>query len=357
MKYTERELCLIWLDSFIGLEYKHKAILYQNLGDVKGIKSFIEKNAEYIKKEIGENNYSTLINSANKEYLDYVLSGLDKNGVVAITLDSEKYPSTLLSTDIPPLVLYAKGNIDLLNTDTFAIVGSRKSLPLSIKTAEKYATTLSEAGLTLVTGIAEGIDKVVLESALKTGRAISVIAGGFNHLYPANHVGLFEEVCRFGLAISEHPLDVAPQPYFFPARNRIIAGLAKGTLIVSGAKRSGTKYTATFAEEYGRDLFAIPYNIGVASGEGCNELIKMGAHLTDTPDDILEFYNLSKVEIDVDFTEDEKQVISALENGSLHVEKISSLTGKRPFELTAILSALEIKGAVVKVGANVYSKI
>ena len=357
MKYSEKELCLIWLDSFIGLEYKHKSILYQNLGEVKGIKAFIEKNAEYIKREIGENNYQTLINSANAEYLDYVLSSLDKSEVRAITIDSDNYPSSLLQTDIPPLVLYAKGNIDLLDTEMFAIVGSRKSLPLSIKTAEKYATALSDAGLTLVTGIAEGVDKAVIESGLKTGRIISVIAGGFNRLYPASHTGLFEEVCAKGLALSEHPLDVAPQPYFFPARNRIIAGLSKGTLVVSGSKKSGTKYTATFAEEYGRDLFAIPYNVGVTSGEGCNELIKLGAHLTDVPEDILDFYNLSKVEEEITYSQEEKEVLLALENGSLHIEKISSITGKKPFELTAILSALEIKGAVVKVGSNVYSKI
>lgn len=357
MKYTEKELCLIWLDSFIGLEYKHKAYLYKNLGEVKGIRSFIQNNAEYIKREIGENNYSTLLNSANAEYLDFVLGELRKSEVRVITIDSEIYPPLLLQTDIPPLVLYAKGNVELLNTQCFAMVGSRKSLPLSIKTAEKYAIALSDAGLTLVTGIAEGIDKAVIESALNTGRIISVIAGGFNHIYPATHTSLFEEVYKKGLAISEHSLDVVPQPYFFPARNRIIAGLSKGTLVVSGARKSGTKYTATFAEEYGRDLFAIPYNVGVASGEGCNELIKMGAHLTDTPDDILDFYGLTRLEEENVYSDEERIVLSALDGGSLHVEKISDITGKKPFELTAILSALEIKGAVAKVGANVYSKI
>ncbi len=357
MKYNEKELCLIWLDSFIGLEYKHKSSLYNSLGEVKGIKTFIEQNAEYIKREIGENNYKTLVNSANGDYLDFVLSPLEKNGVVAITIDSEYYPSQLLSTDIPPLVLYAKGNLDLLKDEKFSIVGSRKSLPISIKTAEKFAESLVGAGLTLVTGIAEGIDKAVILEGLKSGKIISVIAGGFNKIYPASHVGLFEEISEKGLALSEHPLDVNPQPYFFPARNRIIAGLSKGTLIVSGGTKSGTKYTATFAEEYGRDLFAIPYNVGVTSGAGCNELIKMGAHLADCPEDILSFYGLDGNEEEVSLTQEEKEVIKALDNGSLHIEKISIITGKKPFELTAILSALEIKGLVVKVGSNVYSKI
>ena len=357
MKYTEKELCLIWLDSFIGLEYKHKEKLFSRLGEVKGIKNFIEQNAEYIKKEIGENNYLTLINSANKDYLDFVLAPLEKNGVVAITIDSELYPSELLSTDIPPLVLYAKGNLELLKDEKFAIVGSRRCVSLSLKIASKFASELSSAGLTLVTGIAEGIDKEVILAGLKSGKIISVIAGGFNKLYPASHIGLFEEICEKGLVLSEHPLDVTPQPYFFPARNRIIAGLSKGTLVVSASKKSGTRYTATFAEEYGRDLFSIPYSVGITCGEGCNELIKLGAHLVDTPEDILGFYGLEKKEDEPPLTEEEKALLTALEEGAKHVEKLSIITGKKPFELMPILSGLEIKGMIVKVGSNVYSKI
>lgn len=357
MKYNEKELCLIWLDSFMGLEYKHKEKLYHSLGEVKGIKNFIKNSEEYIKKEIGGNNYLTLLNSANKEYLDFVLSPLEKNGVTAITIDSKDYPTELLSTDIPPLVLYAKGNLELLKDEKFSIVGSRRSISLSIKLAEKFASELVDAGLTLVTGIAEGIDKEVILAGLKKGKIISVIAGGFNKLYPSSHTSLFEEICEKGLVLSEHPLDITPQPYFFPARNRIIAGLSKGTLIVSAGRKSGTKYTATFAEEYGRDLFAIPYSVGITSGEGCNELIKLGAHLVDTPEDILGFYGLEKKSEEIFLSEDEKSVIDALKEGSLHVEKISIITGKKPFMLMPILSALEIKGVIAKVGSNVYSKI
>ncbi len=357
MKYNERELCLIWLDSFIGLEYKHKAELYAKLEEIKGIKSFIQNNAEYIKTQIGENNYSTLLNSANGEYLNYLLERLQKNEIIAITLDSSDYPSQLINTDIPPLVLYAKGNLNLLKDEKFSIVGSRKSLPIAIKTAELYTRELINAGFTIVTGIAEGIDKAVLTEGLNTGKIISVIAGGFNKIYPSSHVGLFEEVCKKGLALSEYPLDVASQPYFFPIRNRIIAGLGKGTLVVSGSKKSGTKYTASFAEEYGRDLFAIPYNVDVVSGQGCNELIKMGAILTDTPDDILDFYGLKKEEVVIEFTREENEVLKVLEDGGLHVEKISKATGKSTSDIMVTLCSLEIKGAVVKVGPNVYSKL
>ena len=357
MKYNQKELCLLWLDSFIGLEYKHKAELYKRLNNKTSIKEFIKENKGYITEFIGENNYNTLYSSANQSYLDYVLESLNKNEVKAVTIDSKGYPNRLKETDIPPLVLYAKGNTDLLNSDSFAIVGSRKSLPISIKLAQEYAEKLTEAGLTLVTGIAEGIDSEVIKAGLKSGKIISVVAGGFNQLYPKTNQALFERVCKEGLVVSEHPLDVHPQPYFFPVRNRIIAGLAKGTLIVNGAKKSGTAYTGEFTEEYGRDLFCIPYNVGVKSGEGNNEFIKRGAKLTDTPNDILEYYNLSVKEEVNDFTDLEKSIIKVLAEGETHLEKIALSVNKKPFEIISTLSLLEIKKVIVKSGVNVFSLI
>ena len=147
-----------------------------------------------------------------------------------------------------------------------------------------------------------------------------------------------------------------PKPYFFPIRNRIIAGIAQAVLIVSGGIKSGTLYTAEYAGEYGRDLFAVPYNVGVQSGAGCNELIKRGAILTDNPNDILEFYGLEDKEINVQLSNAEKEIIKALSEGQMHIEKLSSVLGKRTFEIMPTLSILEIKGIVAK-GGNVYELI
>ena len=306
MKYSTKELCLIWLDSFIGLEYKHKAELYKKLNNESKIKDFIQENKGYILEFIGENNYNTLLNSANGEYLNFVLEGLNKARVKAVTIDSEDYPEELKEIDIPPLVLYTIGNLELLKTKKFSIVGSRKNLPISLKIAEDYADKLCDAGLTLVTGIAEGVDKAVLLAGLKHERIISVVAGGFNCIYPKSNIDVFRKVCEKGLALSENPPDVNPMPYFFPVRNRIIAGLGIGTLVVSGTKKSGTMYTAEFAEEYGKDLFCIPYSVGVKSGEGPNELIKKGALLTDAPKDIIDFYNLEVKERKIELTKEER---------------------------------------------------
>ena len=356
--YDKNELALIWLDSFEGLEYHKKQVLY---GKIKGrteIKRIITENADYLITAIGDKGYANILNSANAEYFDYVMSGLNKAGVTAVTIESKDYPESLRNTDLPPLVLYVKGDISLLKEKCFAVVGSRKSLPRSIKIAEMYAEGLIDSGFTLVTGIAEGIDESVLKTAIKRkAKVISVIAGGITNVYPKSNFDLCQEVAKVGLVISEHRPEINPKPYFFPIRNRIIAGLSKGVLVVSGAKKSGTLYTAEYALEYGRDVFAIPYDMGIESGQGCNDLIKRGANLTDTFEDIENFYGIKKAEKTVELTEEEKKVIELLKTGAKHVEKISQELNKQVYEIIPFLSVMEIKGFIVRSGVNSYSLI
>lgn len=242
----------------------------------------------------------------------------------------------------------------MLGGKLFTIVGSRKSLPPSKNIAVNYTKELSGAGYALVTGIAEGVDEAVLETALSVGgKAISVIAGGFDNIYPSSHKSLAERIAENGLLISEYPPEVKAMPYFFPLRNRILAALSKGTLVVSASKKSGTIITAEYAEEYGKDLFCVPYSVGIESGVGCNDLIKRGAMLTDSPDDLLDFYGEEKKE-KVFLTSEEKEVTDVLRNGELHIEKMCEALGKQIFEVMPILAVLEIKGVIVKNGNNVY---
>ncbi len=356
MKYNSKELCLIWLDSFLGLDYKHKMELYKLIHGKTEIKNVLINGKDYIESELGKEKYETLLNGANGVYLNALLDGLNEKGVTAVTIESNNYPESLKEISHPPLVLYAKGNLDLLGEKRFAIVGSRKSLPLSVQIAKDYAKALDGAGLVLTTGIAEGIDKAVIDGALDgSGKVISVFAGGLDCVYPKSHENLVEDIVRNGLVISEYPLGVSPKPFSFPIRNRIIAGLCVGALIVSAGKKSGTMYTAEYAEEFGRDLFAVPYGIGVSSGAGCNDLIKRGAMLTDTPDDILDFYGIEKKENKpCEITDLEREIISVLKDGGQHVERIASALGKQPVEVTTTLAIMEIKGLVVKAGVNIY---
>ncbi len=359
-KYSNSELCLIWLDSFLGLEYVHKQALYKMINGKADIKSLIVGAENYIRSKVGDNAYNTLLSSANADYLSHVIEELKKREIIVVTIESIEYPKLLKDTAIPPLVLYCKGNINLLTEKCFGIVGSRKSLPLSISLAKEYASAISDGGFTLVSGIAEGVDSAVLEYAIKNKRkVISVLAGGFDNLYPKSNYELLEKVIKVGLAISEHPPEIKPMPFHFPIRNRIIAGLSKGVLVVSAGAKSGTLYTAEYAEEYGRDVFAVPYSVGIYSGVGCNELIKRGAILTDTPEDITAFYGIenNKDTKVLSLTEDEKLIVNILKDGEAHVEKIEQALKKPTRQILGTLSMLEIKKIVVKRGTNVYGLI
>ena len=358
MKYTKDELCYIWIDSFSKIEYRHKKELFNLISGKGEIKKLLLDGRDYVVNNIGQTEYDTLVASANPSYLDYVISSLEKRDIVAITIVSEDYPKSLLQTDFPPLVLYAKGNVKLLSERSFSIVGSRKSLPLSINVAKDYANALIDANFTLVTGIAEGVDEAVLDAAVKKrAKVISVVAGGLDHIYPKSNMSLAEKVVKTGLLISEYPPEIAPQRYMFPVRNRIIAALSVGTLIVSAGLKSGTLYTAEYATEYGKDVFAIPYSVGVASGQGCNDLIKRGVSLTDTPNDILEFYGVENKKEQIELTEQEQSIVSVLSDGEMHIDKISERVNKPVYEILTVLSMLEIKNVIVKNGANVYGLV
>ena len=354
-KYTTEELCLLWLDSFIGLEYKHKAELYNLINGKPKIAEVLEKGKDYIVSNMGVKDYEIIKNSANDVYLRYVLDGLKRRKVTALTIDSKEYPNILKQTPVPPLVLYYKGNVSLLKENLFGIVGSRKCLPIARKTTEEYTKTLIKSGFTPVTGTAEGKDETVLKTAIANGgKVVSVLAGGFDHVYPASNIDLLDKVCENGLVITEHTPETVTKPYFFPVRNRIIAGLSKGVLVVSASIKSGSIYTAEYAEEYGRDLFAVPYGVGVPTGAGCNELIKRGARLTDIPEDILEYYGIESTVEKIALSGTENEIVQALSNGNLHVENICEMLNKPVYELSPILSAMEIKGLIIKTGVNVY---
>ncbi len=356
-KYDQHELCLIWLDSFMGLEYKRKLELYKIIDGKNNIKEVLEKNAEYIRKVLRVNEYQTLINSASSEYLDGVLKVLESKGVTCVTLFSKDYPTLLKQTEIPPLVLYAKGDITLLGSACVSMVGSRKALPLSIKIAENYAKEIAKAKLTLVTGIAQGVDQTVISSALKNGgKVISVLASGIDNIYPKSNHALVESVVKNGLVISEYPPETLSQKYFYPIRNRIIAGLSKVTVIINGGIKSGTRYTAHYALEYGREVFAVPYSVGIESGAGNIDLLKNGAFVTDTPDDILDAYGIAKAEDrKVDLTDQEKAIVKILSSEQITVEKLAIQLNKKVFEITPKLSMLELKGVIIKNGINSYA--
>lgn len=357
MKYGEKELLTIWLDSFHEIEYRHKCALKSLLIGKSDLKRTIENNRAEISKAIGEAGYNALYSSANPDYLKDTLSKLSAAGETAITIESELYPERLKEIPDAPLALYAKGNTELLKDEIFGVVGSRKSIPLSLSIAKDFSLELIRGGFTLATGTAEGVDSEVLKAGLNSGKIIAVSASGLNNIYPQENASLIDKIAEKGLVISEQREDVKAMPYMFPVRNRIIAGLSVGSLIVSGRIKSGTMYTAGYTLDYGRDLFAVPYSVGIESGAGTNELIKRGANLADSPKDILSYYGIESETEETDLSDTEREIVSALKDSPLHIEKIAEKTQKQVYEITSALTVLEIKGVVYKNGTNTYGLV
>jgi DNA processing protein len=200
----------------------------------------------------------------------------------------EDYPKLLSEIFDPPTFLYCQGTVEPRDELSLAIVGSRRCTPYGLRIAEKLATTLAMAGVTIVSGLARGIDGAAHRGALKAGgRTLAVLATGLSSIYPPEHALLAKQVAESGALITEMPLDQLPLPGLFPQRNRIISGLSAGVLIVEASKKSGALHTARHALEQGREVMVVPGPIDSAASEGCNDLIRDGATLIRHADDIL----------------------------------------------------------------------
>lgn len=289
---------------------------------------------------------------------DAAIARLTARNMFAVTLVGADYPAALRAIPDPPPVLYCMGRRELLAKRKFCIVGSRILPAWAEKTGKTISASLSRQ-FVIVTGIAEGGDRAAIDGALAGGNLICVLPNGLDIAYPAAHASLQREVARRGLLLSEYAPGVKTKKYAFHARNRILAGLSEGVLILAAGVRSGTLITAHCALEYGRELFALPHNVGVAQGEGCNEMIKAGAWLCTCAGDIFAAYGMEAEEKPrVQLSEKEERLLAVLkEAGELHAAVLAERAGIPVFEAQAILSSLEMKGLAVRAGGNRFSAI
>ena len=289
---------------------------------------------------------------------DAAIARLTARNMFAVTLVGADYPAALRAIPDPPPVLYCMGRRELLAKRKFCIVGSRILPAWAEKTGKTISASLSRQ-FVIVTGIAEGGDRAAIDGALAGGNLICVLPNGLDVAYPAAHASLQREVARRGLLLSEYAPGVKTKKYAFHARNRILAGLSDGVLILAAGARSGTLITANCALEYGRELFALPHNVGVAQGEGCNEMIKAGAWLCTCAGDIFAAYGMEAEEKPrVQLSEKEERLLAVLkEAGELHAAVLAERAGIPVFEAQAILASLEMKGLAVRAGGNRFSAI
>ncbi len=295
---------------------------------------------------------------------DLEMGKLDKEGIKLITIQDKNYPILLKEIHSPPALLYVKGEMKPKDSLGLGIVGSRQLSLYGKQTTPLLAAELAQAGLTIISGLAKGIDTLAHQAALEVGgRTIAVLGCGVDSqsVYPYFNRGLAEKIAKSGGAvISEFPIGTQPLPQHFPQRNRIISGLSKGVLVIEATEKSGALITARDALEQNRDVFALPGPIYAPNSFGPNNLIKMGAKLVSQADDILQEFNLSsspdtpvKKEIKPD-NPDEATILKHLSREPVHIDKIISLSKLSTATVSSTLIMMEIKGKVKNLGRENY---
>lgn len=286
-------------------------------------------------------------------------------GATLITLQDAHYPELLRSISDPPLVLYVRGNITPDDDKCLAIVGTRKPSKYGWDVAHQIALQMAHQNVTIVSGLAQGIDSAAHRGALHAGgRTIGVMATGIDKIYPAENVDLAQEILQSGAIITEMPIGTAPLGKNFPPRNRIISGLSLGVLVAEAAEKSGSLITVTAANEQGRDVFAVPHNIFSKSGRGTNQLIQDGAKLVLRIRDILDELDITHTSAQTRIqteriqpeNETEVTILKHLGADPIHVDEIVRLTQLPTQSVTSTLAILELKGLAEVAGPMQYCR-
>ena len=293
--------------------------------------------------------------------LDRELARVERVGAHLLTLDDRTYPERLRQIYAPPPLLYVWGEVLPQDDLSVAVVGTRRATTYGRQAAERIVTGLSRSGVTVVSGMARGIDSFAHRAALDAGgRTLAVLGCGVDFVYPPENAKLARSIVEHGALISEYPMSSPPEQGNFPARNRLISGLARGTLIVEADVKSGALITANFAAEQNRDVLAVPGSILSRQSEGTNRLIQSGAKLTTCAEDILEELNLVAAERQIEMREllpadeTEAALLKHLSSDPQHVDDIARATGMPIATVTSTLTMMELKGLVRQMGGMNY---
>ncbi|MFG0332029.1 MAG: DNA-processing protein DprA [Maioricimonas sp. JB049] len=282
-------------------------------------------------------------------------------GVSILTRGGDDYPPMLTEIPDPPMVLYMRGMIEPTDELAVALVGSRQCTPYGRRQAQRLSGGLARAGLTVVSGLARGIDSVCHRAALTAGgRTIAVCATGLATTYPPEHAELAEDILDAGAVISESPLDRGPTPGIFPQRNRIISGISLGVVIVEANRKSGALHTARHAMEQGREVFAVPGPIDSPASQGCHDLIRDGAALVRSVDDILEELGPLRQAVrredqtvihqprELNLDEQELAILNLVHREPRHIDEIVNAAAIETSRVLATITVLEMKRLVTR---------
>lgn len=283
-------------------------------------------------------------------------------GVELVTCADESYPPALLHLPDPPMVLWVAGGTSALSAAAVAVVGSRNASPIGLETARRLAKGLASAGLVVVSGLARGIDGAAHRGALQGGGAtVGVLGCGLDIAYPRQHQQLAVDVRSQGCLVSELPPGTPPLPRHFPLRNRIISGLSRAVVVVEASEHSGSLITARMALEQGRDVLAVPGNVVSGCHRGCHALIKDGARLVETVEDILEEIRWAADPVRLSRSSNNRQdnkLLALVRAGDVFsVEDLSERSGRQAAEILAELGRLELEGLIARSGVGLFIRL
>lgn len=281
-----------------------------------------------------------------------------------ILITSDEYPNRLRDIEKAPEKLYLLGNEKLLQTNGIAIIGSRIYSEYGKKYGTKFAKELAQQGLTIISGMAKGIDAFAHEGTLKVnGKTIAVLGGGFNYIYPEENIELMEEILKMGgTVISEYPPNTRPESKKFIERNRIVSGLSMGVLVIEAMYRSGTSITAKIAKEQGKTVFCLPSDLGRKNGIGTNKLIKEGAKLVTEANDILDYFKIKRVEIDnvnktIKIPREYQVIYEAIGSEPTHVDIICKKLSTNMSNINSTLMLMELEGYIKSLPGNYIERV
>ena len=365
MEYSVMEQYWIWLSSVENIGAKRFYRLLSIYEDARAVWDALGATTPpEALRFLGQKALKSLREARSEAQFYRLFDQLERKDIRAVTRLSEDYPAALTSIYDPPPTLFVRGACALDGDRQFAIVGSRRCTRDGERAAREIARELARCGVTVVSGMARGIDTCAHEGALSAqGRTVAVLGCGVDVAYPPENEELMEDIIESGGAvISEFTPGTQPLPGNFPARNRIISGLCAGTLLVEGAERSGAMITVNCALEQGRDVFAVPGSIYSPLSAAPNRMIVDGATPVISPWEVLEFYRWgSRPEVsdanphrEVPLEPEEQQIVEPLREQALSFEELVQITGFSAAKLNSRLTMLELRGIIVKVPGGMY---
>jgi DNA processing protein len=349
-----------------GLSARKQTVLVKGLGSAEAVFGAPEEALLQCCPSLTQADLGALTAAAHRDVGDTAarLEGLE---VSLLCFGSEPYPRLLAQIDDPPPALYLRGEVRKSDELAVAIVGTRQCTAYGETVAQELAASLARRGFTVVSGLAVGIDAAAHRGALRAGgRTIGVMACGIDIDYPKSNAELREEMVESGAVVSEMPLGTTPRREIFPQRNRIVSGLGLGTVVVEAPARSGALITANLALDQGREVFAVPGDINSANSHGCHALIKDGAHLVESTEDVVAGLGIlvhavperrPVMEAQADLSGDEQVVLSGLSTGPRRLDQLVAASRIPASRVSAALMLLEVKQVIRRLEGGSYARL